>query len=88
MDVGSSSDTNFEIQVAGDYYFEPRYSAGALLGLSFGDSSSDEGVTLGIRGSAWLSPSAAVDAGYSRFSASDAAGSDQDEFTIALKVRF
>ena len=88
VDAAGSSDTNFELGVSGDYYFEPRYSVGALLQLSFGNAASDEGVTIGVRGAAWLCPSAAVEASYARFSASDNAGSDQDEFAVWVKVRF
>jgi hypothetical protein len=88
VDVAGSSETNFDIGVEGDYYFTPRYSAGAILDFSFGDATSNEGTTIGVRGSAWISPQASVQAMYSKFSASDSLGADQDEFGISFKLRF
>lgn len=88
VDAGAATDTNFEIGLEGDYYFTPRFSAGAVLNLSVGDAASREGTTLGVRGSAWLSPRIAVGLEWSSFHASDSQGADIDTAGAFLSVRF
>jgi len=87
VDTGTT-DTNMEISLAGDFYFTPQYSAGAMLDFSFGDAVSDEGTTLGLRGSAWFNQQVGARVEYSRFLASDSAGVDDDSFAIYVAVRF
>ena len=88
VDVGGVDDTNFVIGLEGDFYFTPQYSAGALLNFSFGDSVADEGVTIGVRGTAWFNERISLSAQYATFSASDNAGADEDEFGIFVTARF
>jgi len=88
IDDSVSTDQNVEFQGSVDFYFTPRYSAGALIGLSSGDADSQEGTTLGVRGSAWVSPQLAVDAEYQTFQASNNTGNDSDTFLIELTLRF
>jgi hypothetical protein len=88
VDNGAGDDTNVVIGLEGDFYFTPQYSAGALLNFSFGDSVVDEGVTLGVRGTAWFNQHISVSAEYATYSASDNLGADQDEFGIFVTARF
>ncbi len=88
VDVPGSDETNVSLRVEGDYYFTPQYSAGALVDFSFGDAASEEGVTFGVRGTAWLNHSAALSVAYSVFDASDSAGSDESELGLSVTVRF
>jgi hypothetical protein len=83
-----SDEENFVIHIEGDYYFTPQYSAGALLDFSFGDSVSDEGVTFGLRGTAWINPMFSVMAEFTTFSADNDQGADSDEFGIFATFRF
>lgn len=87
-DDGATDETNVEIGVAGDYYFTRQYSAGAMLDFSFGDAASEEGVTYGVRGSAWLTPAVSVSGAFSMFSASDSTGADETDFGILFSMRF
>ncbi|MBX3462267.1 MAG: putative porin [Planctomycetes bacterium] len=87
VDAGASADTNFEIGLEGDYYFTPRFSVGAALNLSVGDAVSREGLTYGVRGSAWLSPRVSVGVELSSFRASDSQGADIDTAGAYLTVR-
>lgn len=88
VDDTVSDEENFELGVAGDFYFTPRYSAGALVNFSFGDAASEEGTTLGLRGSAWVTPQVAVGAQVTTFLAEDSAGADQDTFALFVNLRF
>lgn len=88
VDVGANDDVNFELGAAGDFYFTPQYSAGAMLDFSFGDAASREGVTFGVRGSAWFNPQAGVSVEVSTFAASDSNGADDDEFGVFGHFRF
>ena len=88
VDAGTDDDDNFELTLAGDYYFTPQYSAGVLLDVSVGSAESIEGTTLGVRGSAWFSPQVGVRVEYSRFWASDSQGADADAVGVFLSVRF
>jgi hypothetical protein len=89
VDDGVSDDTNVEFGVAADYYFTKQYSVGALVNLSFGDVASEEGITLGLRGTAWITPRVSVNAAFSTFMADDDTfGADQDFFTLFVTARF
>ncbi len=88
IDDSTTTEENFELEASGDYYFTPRHSVGALLGTSIGDATSEEGATLAIRGSAWVTPHAALTAQYETFMASDNAGTDNDRFSLLVNVRF
>lgn len=85
IDAGTEED-NLEFRVEGDFYFTPLYSAGLLLQFSSGDAVSDEGTTIGVRGSAWITPNVGIRAELTTFSASDSAGNDQDEIGIFVDV--
>jgi len=88
IDDSVSTDENIEFAGSADFYFTPRYSAGALIAVSSGDSDAREGTTLGVRGSAWVTPQLAVDARYATFQASNNTGNDSDTFLIELTLRF
>jgi hypothetical protein len=88
VDTGTTDDDNFVLTLEGDYYFTPQYSAGAMLDVSVGDAESDEGTTLGVRGSAWFTPQVGVQVEYSRFWANDSQGADEDAVGLFLSVRF
>lgn len=88
VDDGASEEENVELALASDFYFTPQYSAGALVALSFGDAVSEEGITFGLRGSAWFTPMFGGSVEVSRFNAEDSAGSDEDSLSIFASVRF
>lgn len=89
VDDGVSDEDNFEFGVAGDFYFTKQYSAGAFVEFSFGDAPSEEGITLGLRGTAWITPQFSVNAAFSTFMADDStAGADEDFFTLFFTGRF
>jgi len=89
VDDGVSDDDNVEFGVAADYYFTKQYSVGALVNFSFGDAASEEGITLGLRGTAWITPQVSVNAAFSTFMADDDTfGADQDFFTLFVTARF
>ena len=88
VDDGTSTDDNFEIGIAGDFYFTPQYSAGVLANLSFGDAASEEGTTLGLRGQAWFTPQFSAGVQFSTFHATDNNGVDEDTVSVFLSLRF
>ena len=87
VEAGSSDETNVEFGVAGDFYFTPQYSAGAFLDLSFGDAPSEEGITLGLRGTAWIMPQLSANLALSTFMADNNAGADEDTFSLYFSWR-
>ncbi|HEX6811161.1 MAG TPA: hypothetical protein VF384_06040 [Planctomycetota bacterium] len=88
VDDSASDEDNFEVGVAGDFYFTPQYSVGALLDFSFGDAASEEGTTVGIRGSAWFCPQGAVNLEWTTFMADDNNGADEDTLSLFFNLRF
>lgn len=88
VDDSVSTDENVEFGVAGDFYFTPQYSVGALVDFSFGDAASEEGTTLGVRGTAWFSPRVALNLAATTFDAEDSSGVDQDTFAVFVNLRF
>lgn len=89
VDDQVSEDDNIEFGVAADYYFTKQYSVGALVNFSFGDVAAEEGITLGLRGTAWITPQVSVNAAFSTFMADDDTfGADQDTFTLFVTARF
>ena len=89
VDDGVSDDDNVEFGVAADFYFTKQYSVGALVNFSFGDVASEEGITLGLRGTAWITPQLSVNAALSTFMADDdTVGADQDFFSLFFTARF
>ena len=89
FDDGSTDDSNTEIQIGGDYFFTPQYSAGAELGYFFGDARSEEGTSFVIRGEAFFTQNIAVGASYGWFWADDSQfGADADLFSINVRGRF
>jgi hypothetical protein len=87
VDTGTSDDGSIVLTLEGDYYFTPQYSAGALLDFQSGDANSQDGTTLGVRGSAWFTPQVGISVQYSKFWA-DGKGADEDGGGIYLSVRF
>ncbi len=88
VDPGSTDDVNFEIGAEGDFYFTPEYSGGAILNLSLGGADLRAGVTVGVRGAAWVTPTIAVNAELTHFEASDSNGADEDMFSVFGTFRF
>jgi len=88
VDDGTTDEDNVEFGFAADFYFTPRYSVGALVDFSFGDAVSDEGTTLGVRGTAWFTPQLAFNLALATFVADDDAGSDEDTIGAFFTARF
>lgn len=88
FDSGTSDDDNVVLTLEGDYYFTPQYSAGGLVDFSFGSSDADEGLTLGVRASAWFTPQVGVMVELSRFWADDSSGADEDQAGFFVSIRF
>jgi hypothetical protein len=88
VDDGTSDEENVEFGFAADFYFTTQYSLGAFVDFSFGDAATDEGTTLGVRGTAWIIPQLAVNFALSTFDADDPAGFDEDTIALFFTGRF
>lgn len=86
IDYDATDDKNLALVANGDVYFRKQYGVGLLLGNEVGDAESEEGRTVGIRGSAWFTPNIGVRAQYAMFAAAndDEGGVDSD--TVGLEV--
>jgi hypothetical protein len=87
IDDSTTKDDNFEVGIAGDFYFTPQYSAGALVEISTGDAVSAEGTTVGVRGTAWFTPQAALNVSFTTFMADDSTF-DEDTLAVFFDLRF
>lgn len=87
VDDSTTEDDNIELGLAGDFYFTPQYSAGALVEISTGDAASEEGTTVGVRGTAWFTPQAAASVEFSTFMADDSSF-DEDTIAVFFNLRF
>ena len=87
VDDTISEEDNVDAGFATDFYFTRQFSVGALVEFAFGDADTEEGTTLGVRGSAWLSPQAALNVEYTTFMA-DSNGNDEDTLAVGFNLRF
>lgn len=87
-DINTTSETNTIIGFSGDYYLDKSISVGASLEINSGDDKSDEGKTVGLNLSMFLTPSFAVFVEFNQFIADDASGDDSDEVAFGGVARF
>jgi hypothetical protein len=79
-----SKDSNIVVGVAGDVYYRQQYGVGLSLASESGDAVSDEGLTVGVRASAWFTEQIGARVGYDMFAAKD--DTVDDDSTISLEV--
>lgn len=73
----------------GGLYIRKQWGIGLLVGTESGDAAEDEGLILGVRGSAWFTENVGLRAGYTTFAASDEdQGVDTDTIQVELVGRF
>jgi len=83
-DDGTTDDANIVVGVAGDVYLLQKFGVGMSLATESGDAVAAEGVTVGVRASAWITEQFGARAGFDMFAASDDA--TDDDSTISLEV--
>lgn len=92
LSVTRTETTNETVEISGDYYFNPKFSLGAEIGLNRGDDKDDEGKSLALNVTAFVNSYFAVELEYERFFADDKAGEDSGEdamsWNLGLLARF
>lgn len=82
------SDSNRQVKVAADYYFDKKLSVGGSFTSESGDVASAEGEWLSIRGRYFFNDKFSLSAELESFTASNASGTDSDSSNVELFYRF
>ena len=88
FEFNAISETNTIIDFSGDYYYDQSTSVGVSIDLNTGDDKADEGKTLGVNISKYLTPVFALMVDYNKFSADNISGEDSDTVVISGTARF
>ena len=88
FDDNTTKETNTILELYGDYYLNQSISVGISIEKDAGDDKSNEGITIGLHTDIFLTPSFAIYAEHSQFSADNAFSVDSDSTEIGASVRF
>lgn len=89
FDDGTTSGSNTEIGVSGDYYIDRKTGIGAGFSNNSGDDTGKEGSTYKVKASVFFTPTIMAELSYSSFSVKDTAlGADSTETSISIIGRF
>jgi hypothetical protein len=87
-DSTSVKEDNNEFSIFGEYYFTSMTSLGVGALYNSGDDVSDEGLTLGIVGTHFLTQQIALEISFSKFNADDSQAEDIDSISADVIARF
>ena len=87
-DSTSVKEDNNELSFFGEYYLTRMTSFGVAASFNSGDDVSDEGITLGIVGTHFLTQQIALEISFSKFNADDSQTEDTDSISVDIIARF
>lgn len=88
FDDNTGDGSNIIIEVATDYYFNPRISIGAGLVFNTGDDEYDEGKSFEVRSGIFLNPHFSIEGVFRKFIADNDNVEDEKSIDISLLTRF